>query len=151
MRPVSSFPCFRGRAIIAFCYSPFVRLRLDSHLPGKSCQGIRAFGKRVTIATTSLLGTSSHKFRSFPHSKYSKDRIASFSDHHYRRPYEFSGGNRDPTRLSPNEFCAPRIIRWASAIPFDRLVVLSSAGSNSSAKRMVAGVAKDRLKSSTSG
>ena len=30
MRPVSSFPCFRGRAIIVFRYSPFVRLPLDS-------------------------------------------------------------------------------------------------------------------------
>ena len=33
--------------------------------------------------------------RSFPHSKYSKDRIARFSDRHYKAPNEFSGGNRD--------------------------------------------------------
>src|SRR2546429_7349525 len=72
----------------------------------------------------SLLGTSSYRLRSFPHSKYSKDRIARFSDRHYKAPNEFSGGDKNQKLFSPPPGFWPPLILCGSAVPFVRFIVV---------------------------
>jgi len=103
--------CRRSNSSCSWCSNPQARLvnyhfgfpDQKSHLSRKKLPGSRGEELVVIGLQLCILLDRYYSFRpsSFPHAKYSKDRIAKFSDHHYTKPYNLSGGSTQQHVLCP--------------------------------------------------